>query len=223
MAQRHAERHKTASNNHNKSSQKNRSNEKHSKKANVVIWGVVLAILLGTVIFIASGYHEQVKTKVQNSQYPQGYSEYVEKYAKEYGLDPALVYAVIRTESNFNPMAQSDAGAYGLMQITDDTLEHYMNVRGEQGKYTTDDLFTPSVNIDYGCNILSDLIEEFGDEECAVAAYNAGPGNVEQWLSDPNISPDGRTLVVENIPFDETRGYVNRVEKTKDMYKKLYY
>ena len=226
MAQRHAEKH-TASNRRRSAqtnqSRRNSPNEKHSVKANVIIWGVILAILLGTVIFLTSGYHEQVKTKVQNSQYPQSYSEYVEKSAKEFNLDPALVYSVIRTESNYNPMAQSGAGAYGLMQITEDTLDHYMNVRGESGKYTTEDLFTPTVNIEYGCNILRDLLDDFGNEECAVAAYNAGPGNVQQWLSDPNISPDGETLIVENIPFDETRSYVNRVEKTKEMYKELYY
>ena len=75
----------------------------------------------------------------------------------------------------------------------------------------------PSVNIEYGCAILRDLLNDFGDEKCAVAAYNAGPGNVYAWLADPAISPDGKTLIVENIPFEETRSYVERVESTKEL------
>ena len=155
-------------------------------------------VMIFAAVFVTSGYHERVKKRVQNSQYPQSYSEYVEKSAKEFDLEPALVYAVIRTESSFNVNAQSPAGAHGLMQITEDTFEHYMN-------------------------ILRNHLDTFGDEECAVAAYNAGPGNVEAWLTDPAISSDGKTLIVKNIPFEETRSYVQRVESAKEKYLELYY
>lgn len=225
MAQYHADNKKVSNRGKNKNNKKNKgnSNKKGSRLAVILIWGIVLAVAAGVIIFAVSGFHNRIKDKIKTSQYPQSYKEYVDKAAKDYDLDPALIYAVIRTESGFNANAESHAGAYGLMQITDDTFEHYMNLRGESGNYTVEDLFTPSVNIDYGCNILSDHINTFGDEECAVAAYNAGPGNVEAWLSDPVISPDGKTLIVENIPFDETRNYVERVEESKKVYKELYY
>ena len=222
MAQHHANN-RNGSKQSKKNNNKVNSGKKGSRLANIVIWGIVLAVAAGAIIFAASGFHNQIKDKIKTSQYPQSYKEYVDKAAKDYDLDPALIYAVIRTESGFNANAESHAGAYGLMQITDDTFEHYMNLRGESGEYTVEDLFTPSVNIDYGCNILSDHINTFGDEKAAVAAYNAGPGNVEAWLFDPEISPDGKTLIVENIPFEETRNYVERVEYSKQAYKELYY
>ena len=109
------------------------------------------------------------------------------------------------------------------MPFTEDTFEHYMNLRGEADKYTLEDLYDPAVNIEYGCNILRNHLDTFGDEECAVAAYNAGPGNVEAWLTDPAISSDGKTLIVKNIPFEETRSYVQRVESAKEKYLELYY
>lgn len=189
----------------------------------IPFFGILAVALTAVVIFTASGYHEQMKKRVKYSQYPRSYSEYVELSAKKYNLEPALVYAVIRTESNFNPNAQSGAGAHGLMQITNDTFEHYMMLRGESDQYTLDDLYDPAVNIDYGCNILRDHLDTFNDEACAVAAYNAGPGNVESWLQDPEISTDGKTLVVKNIPFEETRNYVERVESAKKNYLELYY
>ena len=114
-------------------------------------------------------------------------------------------------------------GAHGLMQITEDTFDHYMMLKGEEGKYTYDDLFDPQVNIDYGSAVLRSHLDEFGDEKTAVAAYNAGPGQVESWLEDPNISSDGKTIIPENIPFDETRNYVQRVEDAKEVYHELYY
>lgn len=214
MAQRHAQK--------GNKRDSSRKKSKSSKKVNVVIWGVILAVLLGAVIFVSSGYHERVKKKVQNAQYPLAYSEYVEKAAKNYNLDKNLIYAVIRTESSFNPDAGSSAGACGLMQITGDTFETYMNIRGESEKYSPDDLFDPAINIDYGCYILRDHLNTFGDEECAVAAYNAGPNSVLTWLNDSNISTDGKTLIVENIPYDETRDYVKKVEDAKRRYKELY-
>ncbi len=199
------------------------SGKKKSSSGSAIFIIVAAALLIAAVLFITARCHEDTREKVQNASYPRSYSDYVNASALKYNLNPALVYAVIRTESGFDASAGSGAGAYGLMQITNDTFEHYMLLRDEQGKYTFDDIFDPAVNIDFGCNILRHHLDTFGDEQCAVAAYNAGPGNVEAWLSDPNISPDGKTLIVENIPYDETRNYVQRVEDAKNMYIKLYY
>ena len=197
-----------------------RGKKRKMNKAVIIVPIVIIlifAVLLGAVYFYFSN-------KLQNNQYPQKYGEYVEKASKEYDLDKSLIYAVIRTESKFNENAESRVGACGLMQIMPETFETYMNIRDESGKYTTDDLFNPAINIDYGCYILRDLLNEYdGNEECAVAAYNAGSGNVDSWLSDPNISPDGQTLIVSNIPdsFSETRSYVISVEEAKETYQDL--
>lgn len=195
----------------------------NGKKANVVIWGIIVVILVAAAVLFTANFHEDTKNKLKNAAYPQSYSEYVNEAARKYDLSPALIYAVIRTESNFDRNAHSSASAYGLMQITGDTFDYYMMLRGEEGKYTHDDLFDPAVNIDYGCAVLKSHLDTFGDEKAAVAAYNAGPGHVAEWLDNPNISLDGKTLITENIPFEETRNYVQRVEDAKNTYIELYY
>lgn len=203
--------------------QRQATKRKKSSKINAIIWGIILIVLMIAVVFSTSEWNNDIKKKVQNQLCPLSYNEYVEKAAKDYNLSPALIYGIIRTESNFNPDAGSVAGACGLMQIMPETFDHYMMLRGETGKYTAEDLFDPAVNIDYGSYILHHHIEMFGDEKTAVAAYNAGAGSVEQWLDDPNISPDGKTLNCDNIPYEETRNYVVKVEDAKDKYNELYY
>ena len=150
--------------------------------------------------------------------YPQSYSNYVEKYCGEYGIDENLTYAVIHTESGFDSDAVSHMGACGLMQIMPETFEW---LRSKIGADESDiDIFDPETNIRYGVYFLSVLNNECGDERLAIAAYHAGMGRVNQWLSDSVISPDGKTL--ENIPFDDTEYYVKKVERAKKVYETLY-
>lgn len=200
-----------------------RRRARKTKNANAVVWGIIVVILVTAAMLFTANFHEDTKNKLKNAAYPQSFSEYVNEAARKYDLNPALIYAVIRTESNFDITAHSSASAYGLMQITGDTFDYYMMRKGEEGKYTHDDLFDPAVNIDYGCAVLRNHLDIFGDEKTAVAAYNAGPGQVEEWLTDSDLSYDGKTLIAENIPFEETRNYVQRVEDAKNMYIELYY
>ena len=106
------------------------------------------------------------------------------------------------------------------MQIMPETFDWLMEKRGEKGKYTADDLYDPEVNIDYGCYLLRYFLDYYGNEQCAVAAYNAG-FEVSNWLDDPNCSSDGMTLDV--IPYPETSEYVEKVESAKDKYNELYF
>ncbi len=196
-------------------------NKKKKNKKGLKIFIIISLVLTVAVVGVVIAFNSGMfKTK----QYPQKYGELVEKASEDYNLSTSFIYAVIRTESKFNPDAESGVGACGLMQITPDTFDTYMNIRGESGKYSSKDLFDPAVNIDYGCYILRDHLDTFGNEECALAAYNAGPGNVTQWIEDPDISPDGRTIIVDNIPsaFSETRNYIIKVEEAKDIYRDLY-
>ncbi|HCA05544.1 MAG TPA: lytic transglycosylase [Ruminococcaceae bacterium] len=209
---------KTQSNKH-----ANNRNPKN-KKITIIIWLVVIAIFVAGAVFFVSQFKEDNQDKVLKTAYPKKYSEFVEKAALTYNLDSSLVYAVIRTESGFNPNAESGAGACGLMQIMPSSFDWLMNLRGESGKYTTDDLFDPEINIDYGCYLIRYNLDWFNqDEICAVAGYNAGFGKVDEWLSDKSLSSDGKKLDnPDDIPIEETREYVKKVESAKDMYTKLY-
>ena len=94
------------------------------KKSNVIIWGIVLAILIAAAVLLTANYHEDTKQKLKNASYPQSYSEYVNEAAHKYNLDPALIYAVIRTESGFDPNAHSAAYAYGRARADADHRGH---------------------------------------------------------------------------------------------------
>ncbi len=151
--------------------------------------------------------------------YPQKYSDKVDIYSKQYGIESSLVYAIIKCESNFNADAISHAGAYGLMQITKDTYE-WAAKREKDGEYTDKSLFDPDTNIRYGCAIYSIFQNEFGDPTICLAAYNAGRGRVKNWLADKNYSADGKTL--DKIPFAETNTYVKKVLRTQKIYQLIY-
>lgn len=197
-----------------------RYKRKSKRGLKILIWFVVLVILAGSALYFVSNYYENVKQRFQKINYPTEYSDIVEENAEEYNLEPALVYAVIRTESGFDPEAQSPVGACGIMQIMPSSFEWLQEKRGEEGKYTEQDLFDPEICIDYGCYLLRYFYDYYGNERCAVAAYNAG-FVVGEWLSNSEYSSDGETL--ENIPYPETSNYVDKVEGAKEMYLQLYY
>lgn len=179
-----------------------------------------LLILALVVVIVALLWHPVYRNVFLKAAYPQKYQSLVTKYAAETGLDPNLVYAVIRSESSFDPNAKSSVGALGLMQITPDTFEWAMKKTGEVENYTAEDLYKPEVNVRYGTIVLSTFLKEFGNEPTAIAAYHAGRGIVNKWLLDSKYSKDGKTLYY--IPFSDTRAYVQKVEKTKMIYAELY-
>lgn len=175
---------------------------------------VLLAVLLfGAVLLLRAGYN-----RFQKSIYPLRYAEYVEKYAQEYHLEPALVYAVIRSESNFDAGARSRSGALGLMQMMPDTFNWLQEI--QKDTYSEEDLFRPEVNIRYGCRYLSMMVEKYGSLRTALCAYNAGSGTVDGWLRDSRYSSDGKNL--SRIPYEETQNYADAVIKSYDKYKELY-
>ena len=153
--------------------------------------------------------------------YPMQYLEYVQKASEKTGVPPSLIYAVIRPESGFDPNVESSVGARGLMQITEETMEWAMYRSGSsEDEVSYDSLFDPQTNITYGTYILSLLLDEFSQIETALCAYHAGWGNVKQWLSQEEYSKDG--FSVHNIPFGDTRQYVEKVTETMKLYQELY-
>lgn len=160
--------------------------------------------------------------KLQNIQkliYRQDYAEYVEKYAKENNVDPLLIYAIIKAESNFDDKAVSNKGATGLMQLMENTAKE-VAINEFDEEVTEDSLCDPETNIRLGVKYFADLMEIFQEEAVALAAYNAGMGTVQGWIDEGIIKSDGSDI--ENIPYNETNMYVRKILKDYDIYKRLY-
>lgn len=177
---------------------------------------LTLALLLLAVFLVIIAYNTVVL--VFQTLYPKSYSELVQTNAHEYGIDEALLYSLIETESGFNKDAVSSVGAMGLTQILPETFQWLQTKTGET--LSDDALFEPEVSVRYGAYLMSILVEEFGSTETAVAAYHAGIGRVRQWLGDSRYSSDGKNLYY--IPFDDTRAYVDKIMKTRNIYIELY-
>lgn len=151
--------------------------------------------------------------------YPVKYRDLVQHYSERYDLDPYLVLAIIKVESNFKPKAVSPKKARGLMQISEKT-GRWGAEKLQLTDYVSEELFDPEINIYIGCWYLSVLYEEFGDTDLVLAAYNGGSGNVTQWLKDSSLSATGKSL--DRIPFKETELYLKKVKNSCEIYKKLY-
>lgn len=144
--------------------------------------------------------------------YPLKYEETIQSAAAEQAIEPALVAAVIRTESGFDPEVESSQGAYGLMQIQPETARFISERSGITGDYRG-----PKTNIRMGAWYLSYLQYRYnGDERLALAAYNSGVNQVDEWISEEGFD------VGRDIPFEETRDYVEEVLKARDAYTELY-
>ena len=141
--------------------------------------------------------------------FPRPYRGIVERS----GLSPALAYAVMKAESNFEESAVSSAGAVGLMQLLPSTAQFIAERSGIP--FLPERLFDGEYNTRLGCAYLAYLLERF-EEETALAAYNAGEGTVQGWLSDPRCSEDGRTLF--QIPYAETRRYLKKISFFRKIY-----
>ena len=151
----------------------------------------------------------------ENRLFPLSYRETVISAADKNNIPPALLYALIKAESNFDPAATSPKGAKGLMQLMDETALWC----SEKSDIPLTDIHSPEENIALGAYYLGYLLSMFdGQTALAVAAYNAGQGRVNRWLSDSAYSPDGKTL--SEIPFPETDRYVKKVSLYQKIYEK---
>jgi soluble lytic murein transglycosylase len=164
-----------------------------------------------------------VVTRVQNepsrSGLPLGDAALIREQAADKHLDPALIAGVIFAETKFEPRT-SATGALGLMQLEPATAE-YIAHRSGGTRFTTEDLATPKINLAYGSWYLRYLLDHYeGDELLAVAAYNAGLANVDAWTAKARAG--GRRLTVADIPFPETRAYVERVMRAQAEYRAVY-
>ena len=165
-------------------------------------------------------YFFYLNVDIKMARFPIKYEETVTKYAENYELDPLMVYSIIKIESSFNENAESNKGARGLMQITPSTGE-WIAEKLKIENFDSNDLFLPETNIMLGTWYFNYLIEKFdNDINLAIAAYNAGPGNVQNWLNDEDISYNGEEL--NKIPYKETKNYVKKFNNAYEQYKELY-
>lgn len=180
-------------------------------------WYRAIPIALLVVLGAACMLFQYAPSALLQAIYPLKYEEQIKTASKRYDVDPYLVAAVIRTESSWNPDATSSQGAQGLMQIMPATAKS-MADQGliDASVYPASSLKDPNVNIEYGCAYLSYLLKRFeGNEDRAIAAYNAGASNVEEWASSG-------TVLHNAITYPETQAYLVRVNNAHDRYQEIY-
>ena len=170
-----------------------------------IIFGILMVFTVALLLF----------RPIMKIAYPVKYINLIEKYSDEYNLDKYMVMAVISAESKFDKDAVSHKNAKGLMQLKEETALWCM----EQFNIASDgaDIRSPELNINIGCAYLRYLTDKFKKPDTALAAYNAGEGNVSKWLED---SKDESKL--NSIPFAETKRYVDTVNKRTHVYRYLY-
>jgi soluble lytic murein transglycosylase len=171
-----------------------------------------LAALIGVFVaaVIVSGLFDHA---LKELTLPLRHEDVIRQQAEEKGVDAALIAAVIYSESKFSDQTSS-AGARGLMQITPEAADTIAE-NSDATTFELNDLGDPEINIRYGTFLLRELLDRYdGDEAAALAAYNAGPGNADKW--------GGSALTVEEIPFPETRAYVEEVLEKRDEYRREY-
>jgi soluble lytic murein transglycosylase len=177
---------------------------------------LLVVIALGA---LAVAFGSSLDHTVRRLALPLSNEQVIREQAAAKHLDPALIAAVIYAETKFDPRT-SPAGAEGLMQIEPATAEFLAKLSGGY-RFQTSDLATPSVNVAYGSYYLRYLLDHYSDDEMlAVAAYNAGLANVDRWVA--RARAQGGSLTVGQIPFGETRAYVQRVLRAQREYRALY-
>jgi soluble lytic murein transglycosylase len=175
----------------------------------------VAAVFVTLLVLVAS----MIDHAAHRSVLPLTNADVIRTQAAAKHLDPALIAGVIYAESKFEPRPSS-AGAEGLMQIEPATAYYLAGLSGGV-RFTASDLATPSVNVAYGSYYLRYLLDHYeGDVMLALAAYNAGLTNVDQWVA--RARANGEALDVEAIPFPETREYVRRVLSAQRDYRSVY-
>ena len=179
----------------------------------------VVFIIILCIVAILFGVF-RIQDMVLKMIYPQKYAELVNQYAEENDLDPLLVFAIIKAESNFDEDVVSNSGAVGLMQLMESTAQEMADDLTIEIP-TKESLFDPELNIQIGTYYFAYLLGIYeGNIYLALTAYNAGIGNVNTWIEEGTIREDGSDI--ENIPYKETKNYVRKIVRDYRIYQDLY-
>jgi soluble lytic murein transglycosylase len=183
-------------------------------------WLIAALCVLGAAGVAWFQVHQQMPGWYARMWYPLEHEEVVRLEAARNGLDPALVAAVIDTESGFVADSRSGEGAVGLMQVQPDTARFVAGLP-DRPSPSPARIGEPEVNIAYGTRFLRYLVERYGSVDLALVAYNGGPSNLGRWLEEAEAQ--GRALrVPDDVPFAETRGFVSRVREATPIYRRAY-
>lgn len=184
---------------------------KARRRRRLLAGGVAIATL--GAVCLALGLPGKFGDVIQELTLPLRHEDIIRQQSREKGVDAALIAAVIYAESKFDDQTSS-AGARGLMQITPEAAKEIERHSGGT-TFELGDLSDPEINIRYGTYLLRELLDRYEDDVvAALAAYNAGPANVDRW--------GGSDLTVERIPFPETRAYVENVLDKQRAYRQKY-
>ena len=181
-------------------------------------WLIISLIIIVLIFFLFGAL--KVQNIVLKKIYVKDYEEYVYKYSEENNIDPFMTFAIIKVESKFNRNIKSSSGALGLMQLMESTAIEMANELGEE-VIVKEALYNPETNIKIGTTYYATLLKHYeGNEQLALAAYNAGMGNVDNWIKEGTLKKDGSNI--ENIPYKETNMYVRKIIRNYKMYNKIY-
>jgi len=186
------------------------------KKA--VLRSIVIIVILALSVGIGLGY-QKIWRAIDLKNHPREYSELVSEYASKLGVPEYVVYAVMKTESDFQSNKEGTDGAIGLMQITPERFARLLTMTKETKD--TGILYDPETNIEYGTYYLSYLYTKYNRWDTVFAAYASDEDTVERWRDDPEYGDENRNL--KGIPDEAVREYVDAVNKAIEVYKKLYY
>ena len=150
--------------------------------------------------------------------HPKKYENLIDEICAEFNINQSTFYALINTESSFNPQAKSSAGAIGLTQVLPSTAE-YICIKNNLD-YSQFDLYNTHDNLYIGAMYLRYLFNRFDNTYTALCAYNAGETIVRSWLKDQRYSYD--SICLYNIPYKETSNYINKIKNSEKIYIKFY-
>ncbi len=192
----------------------------------LLLVGNIAALVISLVfngLTLASQRAKQAEYDRIVNNHPLYFRDDIEAAAERYNLQPSYVSAIIKNESSFRTDAQSNVGALGLMQLMPDTAEWIAGKLGDSN-YAFERMADGKTNMEYGCWYLNFLSKRFwSDPILTTAAYHTGQGTIANWLSNKDISPDGRSIPLDKMPDGPTKQYVRRVLDSYAIYEALYF
>ena len=190
-------------------------------KFNARSLAIIAAILA---LSIGFGFaFDGIATAIEKKQYPlsERYADDIREAATKYGIPEVILWAVVRTESNFAIDLKGENGGIGLMQLTPEEFEMIQTEILEEAAEDAGRLYDPKKNLQCGAAYLSHLYQRYGVWETVFAAFDAGTALVDAWLANPEYVTELGTL--KNIPNPQTARFVRDAPKARELYIKLYF